>query len=228
MTETDSVQFQTFAKAPARPGLLSFLLDLLFPPRCVGCGRVDTRWCERCAAELAGEPVYPIMKEIRPDFIVAAAGNHTGKVRLAIHALKYEAQPEQASGLAHRLHTRLETQNWTIDMLIPVPLHPKREAKRGYNQTNLLVEQLAQQSTLPWSTTAIRRLRDTQSQVGLSMTERQANMQAAFSGDPAQLAGQNILIVDDVTTTGSTLIGCADAALNAGAQAVYGLTITVA
>jgi ComF family protein len=116
--------------------------------------------------------------------------------------------------------------NWTIDMIVPVPMHTTRLRERGYNQAQLLGEHAAQQLAIPCVPEAVQRLRHTQSQVNLNAQERQANMQDAFEANPQLVSGQTILLIDDVYTTGATLAACAQTALDAGATAVYGLTVT--
>lgn len=229
MPDSDSAQLNPtpMTESLVRPGLLlSQFLDLIFPPRCAGCGRVGVRWCARCAAELARLPVERQGKRI--DIDIAATGQHRGKLRRAIHALKYDRERSLATALGARLAERLALQDWTIDIVIPVPLHATREAKRGYNQANLLAQQLANRQGVLWASDALQRRRATRSQVGLDSSQRRTNMEAAFMGDPAQLAGKTVLIVDDVCTTGATLAACAAAARAAGARTVYGLTVTVA
>lgn len=214
-------------EALVQPGLLlSKFLDLLFPPRCTGCGRVDLRWCDRCTADLLATPVLMIGKTDGLEII--ATGQHRGKLRRAVHALKYDHEPRLAALLAQRLAERLEAQQWTIDILIPVPLHATREQGRGYNQANLLAQQLSNRIAVLCASNGLKRTRDTRSQVGLDHRQRQENMRSAFTADPSLVAGKAVAIIDDVCTTGATLDACADAALVAGARSVYGLTVTVA
>jgi ComF family protein len=118
--------------------------------------------------------------------------------------------------------------NWTIDMIVPVPLHTTRLAERGYNQAQLLGEHVAIETSIPCLPDAVHRQRQTQSQVTLNAAERQMNMVDAFQAHPSIVSSQRILIIDDVYTTGATLSACGQALLQAGAQAVYGLTVTVA
>jgi ComF family protein len=113
-------------------------------------------------------------------------------------------------------------------MVVPVPLHMARLAERGYNQAQLVAEYLASHAGLRCEPTALLRQRSTRSQVELGAVERLANLANAFRGDPALLSNQTILLIDDVYTTGATLSNCAQAALDAGAKAVYGLTVTAA
>jgi ComF family protein len=145
---------------------------------------------------------------------------------LAVHSLKFDAMPDLAQPLGDRLYRRLEALPWTIDMLVPVPLHPQRLHERGYNQAQLLCETLAMQSGLPVITAALTRQLATRPQVGLNAEQRHDNMRDAFAAVGELVAGRTVLLIDDVFTTGATLDSCAQALLHAGASAVYGLTVT--
>jgi ComF family protein len=224
------------SKAQVSPGLFAPLLkrsvlllaDLLFPPRCAGCGRVDDYWCATCQRQIDQMPLAPGVKPLPPLADVASTGTHTGKLREAVQGLKYDNNRQLAEPLGKRLAARLATQNWTIDMIVPVPLHSKRLAERGYNQSQVIAEYLAAHTGLLCVPGALRRDKYTRSQVELSAADRRVNLADAFQGDPALLAGHTILLIDDVYTTGATLSNCASAALSAGARAVYGLTVTAA
>lgn len=205
-------------------------LDLLFPPRCAGCGKVDNWWCEVCQQAVDQIPWPP---QQRPDpalglEALAATGKHEGRLQQGIWALKFENAPRLAVPLGQRLGTRLQQLDWMIDIIIPVPLHMNRLQKRGYNQATLLARQVAQMHMLPLFPQAIHRQVETRSQVGLNAEERRTNMQDAFRADPQLIANQNILLIDDVFTTGATIGACAQAAREAGAAAVFGLTVTMA
>lgn len=209
--------------------LLHTVLDLLYPPRCAGCGRVDTAWCESCQRESEHIPPPRHIEVLPPLAGIAASAVHSGKLREAVQALKYNnARTLARHPLGERLVQRLQALDWTIDRVIPVPLHTDRLKVRGYNQAQLLGEYVAEYMTLPLSPAALRRQRYTQSQVELGAAARLANVQGAFAADPASLTDQTILLIDDVYTTGATLSACAEAALAAGARAVYGLTVTAA
>lgn len=203
-------------------------LDLLFPPRCSGCARVDYAWCDACQLALNQTPIIPLTRSVEPLRGIVSTGVHTGRLRAAIHGLKYDHVPLLAHVLAQRLAGCLMTMNWPIDMIVPVPLHADRLAQRGYNQCQLLGEHLALHVSLPCVPTAIRRERDTQSQVGLTAQERQVNVTDAFRAVPNHVENHSLLLIDDVCTTGATLSSCAEAALAAGAAAVYALTLTTA
>lgn len=207
---------------------LEAALDLVFPPRCAGCGRVDTYWCDRCAREIDQLPLLGAVPAIDGLTGSAATAVHEGKLQEAVQALKYDNARPLAAVLARRLDSCLRHMNWTIDMIVPVPLHTARLRERGYNQSQLLGEHVAQLQSIPCTSSALRRWRSTASQVGLSGDQRRANVSDAFRAESQAIHDKSILLIDDVTTTGATLQACALALLEAGARAVYSLTVTVA
>jgi ComF family protein len=209
---------------------LTHVLDLLFPPRCAGCDKVDVIWCAACQSELDALP-FPPPRLLEPDSPLAAAaatGLHDGKLQKAIWALKFENSRTLAAPLGQRLGKHLQTLDWTIDMIVPVPLNAKRLRQRGYNQSELMAQSIVSQSPILLMPQAIERSIDTRSQVGLNMRERKENMKGVFRADPQTVADKTILLIDDVYTTGATIEACAQASLDAGAAAVYALTVSMA
>lgn len=229
---------QTETEARGHPGLFALnrlyqqtlivLADLIFPPRCAGCGCVDTNWCARCQHELEQTPSPGRVSPLAPLSGMASTGVHDGKIQQAVWSLKYENGRQLAAPLGARLTQHLAGLHWPVEIIIPVPMHASRLAERGYNQAQLLAEQIAQLSGIPCMPGALRRWRFTPSQVGLGREARLVNVQDAFEADPVLVMNQVILLVDDVYTTGATLSACADTLLQAGATAVYGLTVSVA
>lgn len=222
-------------------------LTLLFPPTCAGCGRLGEHFCASCAQ--AVEPIpqpqcarcglpqpTPTQRCANcarigdnPLRFTRAAALHISPLREAIHAFKYEDQPELAPLLARYLVAVYAEAPWStlprpITAVVPVPLHEQRLAERGYNQSELLAEDFCRATGLPLQPEWLARTRETRQQVGLTPSERHANVTGAFSATAA-VAGQRILLIDDVYTTGSTLRACAAAALAAGAETLYGLTL---
>lgn len=208
--------------------LTSIGIDLVFPPRCAGCGQIDSEWCANCQREIDQLTLTETIEPKAPLRAVAATGWHVDKLREAVQALKYENARPVAKPLGEKLAQRLRQQNWTIDMVVPVPLHTKRLAERGYNQAQLLAEVVSSICEIRCEPSALQRVRETQSQVTVSGAERLVNIQGAFVADKPLVDGQSILVIDDVYTTGSTLSACGEALISAGARAVYGLTVTAA
>ncbi|MEQ8671707.1 MAG: ComF family protein [Aggregatilineales bacterium] len=202
------------------------ILDLVFPPRCAGCGRVDFRWCPACQSLLDTVPISMEVKQVAENFTVASTSIHDGKVQEAIHALKYDNVQELGFRLAERMIDVLKQQVWQIDSIVPVPLHVSRKLQRGYNQAQILGDFIGQACLIHCEPDAVIRQRATQSQVTLNREERLINMQDAFIANSDLISGKTILIVDDVLTTGSTLLAVSQAVVDAGAKMTYGLTIT--
>lgn len=218
------------------------LLDLLFPSRCVNCKRLGSSLCAQCLATIqpitspvcarCGNPLYDrdvICSECRahPRAItqIQSVCWHDGAARRAVHALKYENRRDVVPVLSRFLAAKLVTSGLAIDLITGVPLHPTRELERGYNQADLLAIDTATARGVRYAR-VMRRTRATRDQVGLDPTERRLNVADAFSADTKQVAGKNVLLVDDVATTGATLDACAAALYQAQARAVYGLTVT--
>jgi ComF family protein len=209
--------------------LFNVCIDMIFPPRCAGCGRVDYVWCEQCEANLKTFPVHPYIREgIEGIQFVASTNDHKGLLREAVQGLKYGNVKSLGEELGSRLAECAKLQDWMIDIMIPVPLHADRLKQRGYNQAQVMCEYAAAQLGIPCVPHALQRTRYSGSQVGLSARERMKNTENAFAATPELVSNRSIVIVDDVCTTGSTLSACAKALLDAGAQQVYGLTITAA
>jgi len=112
-----------------------------------------------------------------------------------------------------------------VDLVVPVPLGKERTKERGYNQVGLVAMPLALINHWRYSPRALVRTRETRSQVGLSIAERRENVSGAFLGNPALILRSNVLLLDDVATTGATLSSCSAALMDAGANSVYALTI---
>ena len=207
--------------------LLGKLLDMLYPPdvACALCGREtllgNDRLCDICRASLAPSPVLHCLPQL--DGIVAAF-RYAGAARNGIRALKYQGQARLAPFFADALNL---PSSWKIDCVVPVPLHPLKRWLRSYNQSELIAQDLCQRTGLPLKPNLLRRTRFTKSQTTLNGFERAKNVSQAFAASPA-VRGLSILLIDDVTTTHSTLLACATALRAAGATRVYAASATAA
>lgn len=206
----------------------SYLLDLLFPPRCAGCGRVDTPWCDQCQARLDAVPLDTARRRPPPPLkAIVTTGIHTGYLQSLVQALKYDNAHTLAKPLAARLSRRISPGKVRFDTVAAVPLHVQRFKERGYNQSELLAQQVAELLGKQDFSGYLHRDFYTRPQVGLNRTARLANVADAFRADPV-FSGRRVLLIDDVFTTGATMSACAQAIMEGGAQAVYGLTVTAA
>lgn len=223
---------QLSARLPARKAgnLLRALwqsgLEFLFPPHCLACGRLGSHYCPHCLAQLPFPPINAALGEALSLHIAAAP--FEGALRDAIHALKYKGVRALAPILAERLAQALAQSPFEAQAVVALPLHPERLAQRGYNQAELLAQALAARLKLPYLPDAAQRIRPTAPQVGLNRQERVANVADAFHAEPERVRGLRLLLVDDVITTGATMLACAEALRRAGAGAVCGLSVGVA
>lgn len=217
------------------------LVDLIFPPRCGGCETPGSLWCETCQAEVrnvppptcacCGQPgvadglcascrATPLALEV-----IQSMTLFDGRIRHAIHAFKYRRVAALAEPLGDALARFWLRAPAPVGAIVPVPLHPQRQRERGYNQAELLARRVGRASGAPVRVSTLRRVRATAVQMTLSAAERRANVADAFACDDAAVRGIDVLLIDDVCTTGSTLDACARALKQAGAQAIYGLTL---
>ena len=150
-----------------------------------------------------------------------------GAAREAVHRLKYGNLRAIAPLLGGLLADFLTERGISGDILVPVPLHHRRERQRGYNQATLLARHAGERLGLPVEADALSRRRDTPSQTRRSQAEdRRANVQGSFHCPrPEMVKGLDVLLVDDVCTTGATLEACAVALKDAGAASVTGVTL---
>lgn len=216
-------------------------IDLLLPPSCGGCGAHGVRWCISCQ-ESAQKIEIPVCdrcgqsqsrpgwckrcEESPPSFQkLRSWATFSGPLRKALHRLKYRRDLGLGEALAYHLVECYRLLGWQVDLVAPVPLGVARRKERGYNQVAYLAYPMAIIAGLPYSARALRRIRETRSQVGLTVEERRDNVTGAFFAFQSRVSGADVLVVDDVVTSGATMNACAAALLDAGANAVYGLTL---
>jgi len=213
-------------------------LELLFPPRCAACDALgDSPFCAVCAETLlplpAGcplcsvpqdETLLPALKPRRcphcrlhpPRFAFATAAYlHGGALAEAIHRLKYERREDLGLALGVLFEACPVPKS---DLLVPIPLHPRRLRQRGYDQARLLADGAARRFGIPVAP-LLRRVRETGQQVGRDRTARERSVRGAFAAT-GNLAGLRACLIDDVLTTGATASAAAAALLEAGAARV--------
>ena len=148
-----------------------------------------------------------------------------GAVRDMVYNLKYRNLRASAPRLGGLMVAYLESHPIPADVLVPVPLHKRREKARGYNQSALLAREVGRGANVPVAPGVLRRTRDTPPQLSMtSPEERLRNMQGAFEAT-GDIRRKRVLLVDDVVTTGTTMSACAKPLRDAGAASVWGLAL---
>jgi competence protein ComFC len=146
-------------------------------------------------------------------------------IQNGLHAMKYHRNIALGEALAGQMVDFVKSLQWDIDILIPVPLGKKRLKERGYNQVALVAQPLAYHSGITYLPRALWKARETRSQVGLSINQRHQNVLNAYQADARRVKSKSVLLMDDVSTTGSTISSCTESLLSAGAREVYAITI---
>ena len=209
------------------------LLNLLFPLNntCPLCQRGLVGWenviCSHCEAELTQCVLTPPerLSTHEPLTLCISAFAYESAARKLVHHLKYRNNATVAPILALYMCAALldspARRDW--DAVVPVPLHSTRLRQRGYNQAELLAEEIARCFRMTLRSDLLMRIKATKSQTTRTAEERLAAMEGVFETS-VQVSGLRILLVDDVLTTGATATACAKALLHAGAAQVTLLT----
>jgi ComF family protein len=232
---------------------LATLIDLVFPPLCPTChnrrDKDDQVICAACreAVEPLPRPVCPLCgapgekaggegrfcdrcprRPIHFD-LARAATRYDGPAAEAAKALKFRRRTELAPVLAGKMVPTLVEDiirdHGPVDWIVPVPLHFTRKMRRGFNQAVLIGRELSRLIDIPLLEGALARTKRTKQQTLLDTDSRRANVEGAFAvTDPPAVAGQRLVLIDDVLTTGATANACAEVLKEAGAEAVLVLT----
>ncbi|PJA26990.1 MAG: hypothetical protein CO189_08315 [candidate division Zixibacteria bacterium CG_4_9_14_3_um_filter_46_8] len=232
-------------------GFLEDLACFLYPPHCVLCRKPLPDGlraaCDECRDELFSNikpslPYCPVCRAFYPDIFdgcrtcagrkspgkLYALSEMTASMREYLHAYKYFGRVEISEQFAHKafeLYARAPFIK-DIDVIIPVPLHPRKHHYRGYNQAELFAKHLSHLFDIPMNCTALKRKKNTKSQTYLNAIERYANIKGVFQiSNNESIKNKRILLVDDIVTTGATLYECSKTLRRAGASQVISLTI---
>lgn len=219
------------------------LLDLIFPELCPCCNSSRPMnnhvICLRCMADLpfTGHEKYPLENETAMVFwgrvkLEAACSVfyfHTkGKIRGVLHRIKYEGRRDLAVEMGKLMGHYLGKSEYfrSADLIVPVPLHPSRKAERGFNQCDYLAKGLSERLNIHWTPNAISRTRNNPTQTRLSREKRFENTDSLFAiVDQEKIRAKNLLLIDDVLTTGATLESCIQVLLDGGAASITVATL---
>jgi ComF family protein len=146
-------------------------------------------------------------------------------LKKAILKLKCNKDVGLANILANLLIDFYKDLDWHVDLITAVPMDKKKLIIRGYNQADLISRPIALHTKIPFVPSVLVKRYPTRPQVGLSEEDRLKNVADAFSSTPKKILGKNVLIIDDVVTTGATMDACSRALKSAGANKVYGISI---
>lgn len=227
------------------------LLDLVFPPRCVSCQALGVLLCDRCRATITlpepplcarcGRPLQASRAGEQCDLCALGRGpvhltslrvatDYEGGIRAAILAYKFRGVRRLVEPLGKMLADAYTRERLDADLVTHVPLHTKRRRERGYDQSQLLARELARRLNLPLLPDAVQRVRATEPQTHLQGEQRIANVAGAFTlANPSVIErakDRRILLIDDVTATGSTLDATAAALAEAHPAAILGLALS--
>jgi ComF family protein len=247
--ETGKISASLRSALTACRGVLShaakLALNIALPALCISCREpVDGDGvCAECWARLSFiAPPYcprlgiPFVYDPGPDMLsmeaianppayarARAAVRYDDVARTLVHALKYQDRTDLAPAMGRWMARAGRELLDDADVLIPVPLHWRRAWRRRFNQSGALARVIEQQSGVKLAAEALRRIRPTEQQIGLSRTQRASNVQGAFkvaSDRQALIAGRRVVLIDDVLTSGATADACARALLRAKAASV--------
>lgn len=225
------------------------LVEWLYPRRCPVCDKpVPQRSmiCQKCYSQLRyldGALCYKCGKKLQSEeleychdcrerkhwYEQGRALYEYGTIKDAIYRLKYQGRAEYATFFGHEMATRLRTDicRWKPDAIISVPLHPKKMAKRGYNQAELLGRELGKALNVPFYGNLIKRVRNTKPMKDLDPSERQINLKNAFIMRKSDVKLKRVIVIDDIYTTGSTIDSIALCLQKNGIHNIYFITLAI-
>lgn len=219
-------------------------LDFFLPRRCASCNSSLTLQefyvCSQCLGKIKyadkDRLEFEFRKKFERDKIISGFVSlfifeKDKELQRIIHELKYEGMFRLGVYLGEMFANNLQDQvaSWSIDIITPIPLHHLKRAERGYNQSDFIARGIGSKLNIPVGKRLIKRVRFTSTQTELTLQERKQNVLNAFAirGKP-KLQGRNILLIDDVITTGATVSECGRILLRAGASKVYAASMAIA
>lgn len=227
---------------------LSHILDFIYPPSCLCCNEFieepDQLVCSDCWNRIAefDLPFCLCCREIlidgrscpkctRDDFLpVFALGNYVIPLKEAVHRFKYGGFKTMGVDLADRLIDKhvSSLEKLKIDIVVPIPLHSYREKKRGFNQAVILSDIIGKRLEIPVENHGLLKVKRTKDQTKLDPRRRELNIKGAFRVSGSDLMNKKILMVDDVITTGATILEARKVLIDSGARPVAVCAVAVA
>ncbi len=209
--------------------IFNYFLTLIFPIECLGCLKEDTYLCNECLDTIAINTNFKFKHNLKYINKIYSATKYDNKlIQTAIHYFKFRYIKELVIPLSKILIKYLEQEKIEINeyILIPIPLHKKRYLERGFNQSELIANQLAKYFNISILSNVLIRSRNTPHQVGLNKKKRLSNLNKAFHIlKPEDIENKKIILIDDVVTTGSTLEEAAKTLKEAKVSRIIAITI---
>jgi len=220
------------------------LLDFFIPRFCPACKQklsvIEISICDRCINSITPAPSELIDLEFKKKFLYKnlVSGFTTPfvfekdkELQDIIHSIKYYNKFGVGERLGEIIAEKCEEkiQGWKIDLIVPIPLHQLKKVNRGYNQSFYIAKGLGKSLDIEVKQNILKRIKFTQTQTALTLEERQENVEDAFKTRKInRVQGKNILLVDDVITTGATVNECAKVLIYSGADKVYACSSAIA
>jgi ComF family protein len=219
------------------------ILDFFLPQYCAGCNKKlsagEPPLCSECFDDIIPADSDLIEMEFErkfarsdyiQDFFAPYVFESEGKLQNIIHSVKYNKKFRSGVLLGNKLANAIgnKINQWQIDLIVPVPLHHLKKAERGFNQSDFIVKGLSGSLKIPASNKILKRIRFTETQTQLNLADREKNVEGAFTiKRKKNIKDKNILLVDDVITTGATVNECAKVLIEIGANEVYACSVAI-
>ena len=220
------------------------IFDFFLPRFCISCKNKlslnEVIVCENCYNRVEVTPIKRIEAEYKrkfaqekviSDFHSAFIFHEGQEIQALIHSLKYDKNYKVGNFLGKVTSELLldKIASWNCDIIIPIPLHSLRKADRGFNQAREIAKGISKNINIPMKANILKRVRFTKTQTKLNLKERKENIEGAFKlNNFKDIKGKNIILIDDVITTGATITECAKILLIGGANKIYALSVAIA
>ena len=229
--------------------IINFFLDLLFPKKCIVCDEIfefknrdrclcddcknlfeiiNSRRCKKCSRPIDSGNFCNLCSSKNNIFdLNYAFFVYDGIIPEMIHKFKFKNHPAVGIGLGKIMAENLDLNliNKKFDFIIPVPIHKKRMRERGFNQAEIMAREISKKISVPVRTDILFRIKNTKPQWHLNSHERENNLKNAFAAK--KINHKNIILLDDIFTTGSTINKCSEVLKKSGADYIFSLTFSI-